>query len=54
MICRYLKTEHSVVKSPKTKIPMRPSFFESWMFKAKSMGIGRTATMTSETIVTTA
>jgi hypothetical protein len=47
-------TEQIVVKIPRMKTTMRPSFFSSLTLRRSRIGIGRMVTMTSEMMVTTA
>lgn len=53
-IWRYLWIEQTVVKIPNVKMAIRPIFFASLISNFTNTGIGRMATTTSETIVTTA
>jgi hypothetical protein len=53
-ICKYRKTEQSVVKRPSRKMTMRPIFLPRLTLSCSSTGMGMTATTTSDTIVTMA
>jgi len=54
LIWRYRKTEQSVVKRPRRKMTMSPTFLPVLTLSWRSTGIGMTATTTSETMVTMA
>jgi hypothetical protein len=50
----YRKMEQSVVKRPRTKMTIRPIFFQMFTLSCSNMGTGMMVTPTSETMVTTA
>jgi hypothetical protein len=53
-ICWYRKTEHSVVNRPSRKMTIRPIFLPVLTLSWMSTGIGITATITSDMMVTMA
>ena len=54
LICRYRKTEQSVVNNPSKKMTIRPTFLPVLTLSLRSTGIGMTATTMSDTMVTIA
>lgn len=53
-ICVYRMMPHTVVKIPRPKMPIRPSFLERRISSFHKTGTGSIATTMSETMVTTA
>lgn len=54
LIWRYRNTEQRVVKRPRRKMTMRPTFLPVLTLSWRSTGIGMMATMMSDTMVTMA